>query len=407
MSLPYAGLTMVCLASYFKGSDFLVECHRQGAVVILMVREKAADEAWPRDSIDEIVAVPDHATPEMWLDAITGLARQRRLDRVVALEEYDVMNAALVREHLRVPGMGTSTARLFRDKLAMRVKASETGVRVPAFVPLMNDADIAAFMDSVPPPWVLKPRMDVSAIGIQKLDRHDLVWHAVRALDARPALTERASYFLLEQFIGGEVFHVDSLVQDSRIVFASVSQYRRPPMEVAHNGGVFVTSTVRRDSHIDRALVATNERLIGAMGFRRGATHAEFIRSSVDGQIHFLEVAARVGGAFIADMLEAATGTNLWCEWAKIELARDQFPYELHPGRQEYGGIALALARQEWPDTSGYTDPEISIRPRKRHHAGLIVRSPSFDRVQELLEGYADRFVGDFLAVLPPRQRAE
>jgi len=403
---PHAGLTVLCLASYFKGGDFLRQCRAQGCRVILLVREKVRDEAWPHDSIDVLLTVPNQATPEAFVHAASGLARTQRVDRIVALEEYDVMTAALVREHLRIPGMGTTTARLFRDKLAMRVKAHDAGIRVPAFVHVLNADEIRGFMASVPPPWVLKPRSDVSAVGIQKLDDPGQVWQAIEALDARPALTERSSYFLLERFVPGDVFHVDSLVQDGEILFAGVHRYWRPPMEVAHHGGVFVTCTLERNSGEERALLETNRALLGAMKFVRGATHAEFIRGA-DGHIYFLEVAARVGGAYIAETLEAASGINLWREWANIEIARDQHPYVLPPPRNDYAGIALALARQEWPDTSAFTDPEIWHRVSKRHHVGLVVRSPSHQRVQELLDRYVERIERDFLAVLPPRQRAE
>jgi biotin carboxylase len=298
-----------------------------------------------------------------------------------------VMTAALIREHLRVPGMGTTTARLFRDKLAMRVKASAAGIDVPGFVHVLNEDELRGFMAAVPPPWVLKPRSDVSAVGIQKLDTADLVWRAIEALDARPLVTERSSYYLLERFVPGDVYHVDALVQNGAVVFAGAHRYRRPPMEVAHQGGVFVTSTVERGSDTERALDAVNRRLLQTLGLVRGASHAEFIQGT-DGRLYFLEVAARVGGAYIAEMLEAASGINLWREWAKVELGGDEVPYQLPPTRCEYAGVALALARQEWPDTDGYGDPEIVHRVKKRHHVGLVVRSavrarfasPPFDR---------------------------
>jgi hypothetical protein len=404
---PYAGLTVLCLASYFKGAALLEECHAQGSIVILTVKEKTRDEDWPRAALDQVVTVPNAATPDVWVDVVSQLARHRGIDRVVALEEYDVLNAALIREHLRVPGMGTTTARLFRDKLAMRLKATEAGVAVPDFVHVLNENELRQFMQAIPPPWVLKPRMDVSAIGIQKLHEPDLVWQAIQSLDARPALMERSSYFLLERFITGDVFHVDSLVQNGRVIFAAVSRYWRPPMEVAHHGGVFVTSTVASGSGDERDLLEMNERLLSALGFMRGATHAEFIRSATDGNLYFLEVAARVGGAFISDVVEAATGVGLWREWARIELARDRIPYALPPVRRGYAGIALALARQEWPDTAAYVEPEIAFRARKRHHVGLIVRSESHERVQSLLRSYVDRFGEDFLAVMPPLARPD
>jgi hypothetical protein len=65
------------------------------------------------------------------------------------------------------------------------------------------------------------------------------------------------------------------------------------------------------------------------------------------------------------------------------------------------------LAKQETPDTSGYTDEEITHRVRKRHHAGLIVHSPSLERINELLDSYGHRFVEDFVAVAPPPERPE
>ena len=130
-----------------------------------------------------------------------------------------------------------------------------------------------------------------------------------------------------------------------------------------------------------------------------------FIKAG-DGHFYFLEVAARVGGAFIAELQEAASGVNLWREWAKMELAGGTRPAEERPtARRDYGGIALSLARQEWPDTSKYDDPEIVFRVRKAHHVGLVVSSPSLARVRELLGQYTERFADDFAAVVPPLER--
>jgi biotin carboxylase len=397
--------TIVCLASYFKGVDFLRECHALGARVILVVREKVRQEAWPLECIERIVVLPNQLTAEIVVQAVSEIARTDRIDVLTALEEYDVMHAAVVREHLRLSGMGTTTGRLFRDKLAMRVKAQTAGITVPDFVHVLNEDEIRYYMAHVTPPWVLKPRSDVSAVGIQKIDRPELVWQAIAALDQRPALAERSSHYLLEQYIPGEVFHVDSLVDHRRVLFAGVHRYWRPPLDVAHQGGVFVTTTVERGSVEERGLLAMNQALIRALGFVRGATHAEFIRGAADGRFYFLEIAARVGGAFIADTLEAASGVNLWREWARLELSTPEQPYVLPSVRCDYAGIVLSLARQEWPDTSSFTDPEIVSRVQKRHHVGLVLASPDAARVHALLASYAARITDEFLAILPPLER--
>jgi biotin carboxylase len=404
---PHNAPTIVCLASFFKGTDFLRECKRRQARVVLVTKERQRHEDWPFDSLDEFIVLPQDAAPDHFIQAVTETARRHKVARVVALEEFDVTTAALIREHLRLPGLDGTTARRFRDKLAMREVAHAAGIRVPAFVHALNYEAIHNFMQHTPAPWVLKPRTDVSAIGIRKLHDAEQVWHALDELDARERAHERAPYYLLERFVPGDVFHVDALVWDGAVSFAGVNCYGRPPLNVAHEGGVFLSCTVAYDAPERAELLRLNEAVIGALGLRRGATHAEFIQSAADGEFYFLEIAARVGGAYIAETHEAATGLNVWREWAKLELASAAKPYELPPVRRDYAGIALSLARQEWPDTSSFTDPEIVYRVRKAHHVGLVVRASEQGRVRALLDDYARRFSTDFSAVAPPRERAE
>ena len=381
-------------------------CHAAGCHVILVTKEKMLDEDWPRDVLDELFALPNDAPVELFLDLVSHIAKTRKPDRIVALEEFDVVIAALAREHLCMPGMSSSSAKTFRDKYAMAVNARDAGLTVPEFVAAINHEEVSEFLERIPPPWVLKPRSDVSAIGIRKVETAGEVWQAIEELNQRETLRERASYHVLARFIPGEVFHVDSLVADGRVAFAGVNKYGRPPLQVAHGGGAYISQTIPHDSPEKKQLLDINRRLIKAMGMQSGATHAEFIKSEADGDFYFLEIAARVGGAYIADVLEAASGVNLWREWAMLELTDAKTKPRLKP-RKEHAGIILSLARQEYPDTSGYDDAEIVYRAKKKHHAGLIVRSRSHERVTELLDEYGRRFVDDFIAVLPPLERAE
>jgi hypothetical protein len=141
--------------------------------------------------------------------------------------------------------------------------------------------------------------------------------------------------------------------------------------------------------------------MIAAFQLERGATHAEFIKGN-DGRFYFLETAARVGGANIEQLVEAAAGANLWAEWAKMEIAHVKGqPYEPPPDRDHYAGVLICLARQDWPDLSAYNDPEIVYRVQKKNHAGLIVASSSQERIEQLIQDYGRRFADDFLAVLP------
>lgn len=400
-------LNIICLATYFKGADFIQECKAHGCHVILVTKEKMLREDWPRESLDDLIAVPNDAGPPLFIDLLAFLARNRKIDRVVALEEFDVVTAALMREHLCLPGLSSSGAKVFRDKLSMAVHSQRAGINVPDFVPLVNAEEVDAFMQRVPGPWVIKPRSDVSAIGISKVSEPEEVRRAISEMNERENLRERASYYVLARFIPGEVFHVDSIVNDGKVLFAGTNQYGRPPMQVAHQGGAYISRTLERGSADEKTLLSINKKLVRALGLERGATHAEFIKSDADGKFYFLEIAARVGGAYISDVLEAASGVNLWREWARLEIADGKAPSKITPIRKEYAGIILSLAKQEYPDTAAYADEEIISRVKKRHHAGLIVRAPRLDRVNQLLDDYSLRFVEDFVAVAPPPERPE
>jgi hypothetical protein len=162
-----------------------------------------------------------------------------------------------------------------------------------------------------------------------------------------------------------------------------------------------MTRTISRASADSQALEGLNRELLQTLGLVRGVTHTEFIRGRDDGRFYFLETASRVGGANINEVVEAATGINLWAEWAKLEVAGERGTYRLPPHRDDYAGIVISLARQERPDTSAYRDPEIIWRLNKRHHVGLLVASTDPARVEYLLYDYIQRFYRDFYATQP------
>jgi biotin carboxylase len=392
-------LTFLCITTYEKGQEFMRECKRQGCGVFLLTAEKLRDADWPREVLDDTFYLPTELPLADTVQAVTHLARTQKIDRIVALDEFDMETASTLREHLRVPGMGLTTMRYFRDKLAMRMRALDRGVRAPDFVPVVNHDDIRYYLEHVPGPWVLKPRQEASAIGIKKIQAAEELWPILEQLG------DKQSHYLLEKFVPGDVYHVDSVVSEGEVVFANVSKYGKPPMNVAQGGGVFTTFTVPRGSDADTALRQTNRNLIEALGLLRGVAHAEFIQAHADGHFYFLECAARVGGAYINEMVEAATGINLWREWARIEIAGGDGSYKIPPVREDYAGIILSLARQENPDTSAYNDPEVVFSIKKHHHAGLVLRSSEPERIPRLLENYAQRFAQEFLAVEPPREK--
>jgi len=291
--------------------------------------------------------------------------------------------------------MGESTARRFRDKLAMRMRARDLGIRVPEFIHVLNHDQLSHFLHRVPAPWVLKPRSQASAIGIKKIETAEQFWQIVETLG------DKQSFNLLERFVPGDIYHVDSIVYEGNVQFTAIQKYMLPPMSVAHEGGIFASCSLKRGSPEEPVLRSLNDQVITQFELEQGVSHTEFIRGRNDGEFYFLETAARVGGAHIAELVETASGINLWTEWAKVVFADKTQPYRLPERRKDYAGLIITLARQENPDTTAYDDPEIVWRLNKRHHAGLIVRSGQWQRINTLIESYAERFRADFHASMP------
>jgi len=388
-------LTILCVSSYEKGQEFLRTCKALGCRVLLLTVEKFRDGDWPRESLDDFFLMPENLSQEHLLYTVSYMARSQPIDRIVALDEFDMENVSALREHMRIPGMGLTTVRYFRDKLAMRARAQEAGILVPEFVHILNYDAIRRFMSRVPAPWLLKPRSQASGIGMKKIHKSDELWPWLDQLG------DQQSFYLLEQFVPGTVYHVDSIVFEREVLFAEPHAYGAPPLDVSHQGGVFTTRTLPRDAAETKKLFEINRDVIEGLGYLRGVTHAEFLQSHADGRFYFLEIAARVGGAYISDVIEAATNVNLWREWARIEVGAGNQRYQLPSTRSDYAGVILSLARQEHPDTSAYNDPEIVHRVAKYHHAGFVLKSAKSERIQQLLESYSVRFAQDFLATQP------
>ena len=219
---------ILAIASYFKGIEFLSESAAMGNRVLLLTSEKLQDSPWPMDALEEIFCVPgpqDDWNMDEVIRSVSYLARHRWIDRIVALDDFDLERAARLREHMRVPGLGDTRTRYFRDKLAMRAQAREHGVVVPDFMHILNHERVQGFMDRVSPPWVLKPRSYASAIGIHKIRRAEDLWPVLEELG------DKQSFHLLEQFVPGDVYHVDSVVHEEEVLFARCHRYSDTPHE--------------------------------------------------------------------------------------------------------------------------------------------------------------------------------
>ncbi len=379
------------------------EMTKLGNTVILITSSKLREKNWPWHAIDEIFYM-DESAPSVWnldhlIQGFSHLLTTRKVDAVIALDDYDVEKAALIRETFRIPGMGQTTHRYFRDKLAMRKQALDAGIPVPEFASLFNNDEIRLFTDKIAAPWVLKPRSEASASGIKKISTTEELWQAIDNLG------EQRHQFLLESFKPGDVYHVDSLTFHKKLVFTCCSKYLASPMSVSHEGGVFRTKTLNRYSEEFAELSKINEEVLQQFGLQNGATHTEFIRTE-QGTYYFLETSSRVGGANIPDLIEAATGINIWREWARLENSLlENTTYTLAKPTGFSAGLLLSLVNEKNPDTAMFDSGEVYKFIELDHHIGIVFKSDDERVIEQRLDEACELVTERLLNVIPPQTK--
>lgn len=390
----------LCLASYFKGQDFIRACQQSGNKVYLVTSVGLKNKAWPIEYIEDIFYIQqDYYNKWSFADLLAGtmfLMKSVRIDAIVGVDDFDIENAAELREYFRIPGMGTSTAKYFRDKLAMRTKARDAGISSPAFCRLFNDDEINEFIKKIPAPWLIKPRGEASAAGITICKDQDMVWETIEKLEH-----QRGDY-LIEQFITGQVFHVDSIVFQSKIQYSQVSKYLQTPIEVVQSGGIFRTVTLTPRDSLLKAAMKINEQLVQSFGLKYSVSHAEFIYNEKDKQFYFVEIACRVGGAHISDMVFAASHINLWEEWARIEdHSLKDLSYKLPKIKRLQAGLIISLSKSKKPDYSALDTDGLAWTLQKDYHIGMIYVDPNADTVLKKIETATEVIKSNYYTTMP------
>lgn len=383
----------LCIAGSARGHQFLRQCAELGVRPTLLTLDGLRDAAWPQEVVEDLATMPAGLSREQVLNTVSWMARGRRFNRVVALDETDLLRAAEIREHMRIPGMGITTAGYYRDRLAMRVSARESGFAASEFCRVLNYDDLREFMERVPAPWHLRPRTRTAGEQREQIESPEHLWRVLERLG------DRQSHFVLEKVIEGERFIVESIISECRVVFSVVlrqsclGKFDKP-------GGARLTETVDRTSLDWMELTALNGGVGPSLGMVRGVTHASFVHCAADGRYYFEEIAAGIGHAGEDELVEAASGLNLWREWARLETAH--LRGETYVPQEWFENYAASL---EWAEGGvGVDVPElraaevVSVVERQGMQRAVI-RSARLEKVSGLVQKLCARLEEHSLVV--------
>jgi hypothetical protein len=229
-------------------------------------------------------------------------------DLVISLSEYELMEAALVREALKVTGPTVEQVTKVRDKLVMKQCMREHNIDTPVFMSLMQWLEDRKAL-SADTMLILKPLDGASSENVIKFINEEALFEALQnkstgifCLDA-----ENPDYsgFEVEEFVKGEILHFDGLINKGELKFCIKSQYVGNLLAFASDG--HPCASVQLDVSAEE--LSWVEKVLDAVDLNQGAFHLEVI--DADRGLVFLEVANRAGGARIIPTFKKQTGVHL------------------------------------------------------------------------------------------------
>lgn len=263
---------------------------------------------WVGDDPRVRAHVVQSADEASFLGAASALqAEGNHFDGVVALSEYDMVAAARVREMLGTRGHSVSLTLGFRDKVIMKERLFAAGIRVPRFMRVDATDSSGAVVAAVGLPVVLKPTSSAGSVGVSVHHSEESLAKALESLGSEE--------FECEEYVSDEVLHVDGVVRNGIHLFTQVSAYVGNPLRFL-DGEPLGSFTLNSPE-----ATAAAHGAVDALNLADGVYHLELLRHP-SGELVFLEVGMRAGGAEVVDVLRECRGIDLFEETfrAAVEL---------------------------------------------------------------------------------------
>jgi biotin carboxylase len=285
--------------------DIYKQAHRLGMRVVL-IKPRAT---WELDVVDDHLSA-DPADENAVLEALRD-RRDLSIDGLVNCSEPYVLPAARVQVALGIGGLGVERALVCRDKVRMHDAFRAAALPTARRFVVRHRGDLDRAWEVVGAPGVLKPSTGVSSLMTVRYDsREELYdWHGAierQVATESPALRNMEWCWLVEEFLDGDAFSVESVV-DRDIEHVAIC--RKAPMTPPFFREEGHSTPPDLNPKIQGALCAYAERAIRALSLSRVVTHTEFKVTSSG--IRILELGARVGGGSIRQVVQLTTGIDL------------------------------------------------------------------------------------------------
>jgi biotin carboxylase len=271
---------------------FLPAADLLGAQVTMVTDDPQAHRTAYGDapSAPALVAA-DVTDPRAVITAVTALPP---LDGVFSNSDHLQAQTALAADYLGLPGKDWSAAWACKDKALMRRRLAERGLDAVTAVAVDPGDDVAAALEGMCFPAVVKPRQGVASEDVVLVADHAEACARVEAV-----LASRPGGVLVEEFLGGGLCSLETVGDGQRLhVLGGFRTELSPPPNFVEERMVF-------DAAPDPAVVAQVLGQLQALGVGLGACHTEYVVQ--EGRARLIEVNYRAIGdqcdLLLADLL--------------------------------------------------------------------------------------------------------
>ncbi|MEN2190942.1 metallophosphoesterase [Streptococcus pneumoniae] len=265
------------------------------------------------------------------LEKTLSIWNYSKFHKVIAFDEFDINVAASIREYFKLEGQNRKTAKFYRDKFHMNKVVSEIGLKAPKTERVSDVFDVLEFGETFGYPIIVKPVMGAGTYNTIKLNcKEDIKLISIR---------EFGQDYIVQEFIEGELYHIDALKLDGKIAYNIVSKYYYPTLE--HFKG-HSTSSCQIRGEESKIFKEYTENLLSKIPTTHNSLfHLEIIYNGKN--IYFLEIGSRLGGGGIQPIIMDQYNIDPFYIYVLAELNEYNMIPEIIPQNELlYGFIMVA-----------------------------------------------------------------
>lgn len=231
--------------------------------------------------------------------------------KIISFREQDVVRISKIREYLNISGQTEASALLYRDKFVMKQTLQKYGIKVAKFFAVNDYIDCLKAVGQLDFPVILKPRDGGGSMDTFVIKSRDELYNIVKKLNVEN--------YIVEEYIDGEVYHVDVLVTEFDIKYISAARYVNNCL--AFKEGKSTASVFYPNNHpVSKKLVEFSKKVLFSLPREKDSIYHIEIFETKDGEFILCEIACRAGGGQIVPIIERCYSLNLYKEYLNAQV---------------------------------------------------------------------------------------